>query len=167
MPVQSRPRHVDPVALSALARTAGTEAGDPDVEVTGISLRSTSVRPGDLYAALPGARTHGARFAAAAKAAGAVAILTDEEGAVLTQDVALPTLVVDTPRALLGEVAAAVYGSPAGALTLVGRHRDPGQDDDHPAARLCTGRGRSPYRGHRDDGHLGRRRAGGICADDA
>ena len=38
------------------------------------------MRPGDLYAALPGFSTHGARFAAQAVAAGAVAILTDPAG---------------------------------------------------------------------------------------
>ncbi len=38
------------------------------------------VRPGDLYAALPGTRVHGAEFSAAAVAAGAVAILTDPAG---------------------------------------------------------------------------------------
>ena len=35
-------------------------------EVTGVTLSSDGVQPGDLYAALPGARTHGARFAAEA-----------------------------------------------------------------------------------------------------
>ncbi|RYJ00054.1 MAG: UDP-N-acetylmuramoyl-L-alanyl-D-glutamate--2,6-diaminopimelate ligase, partial [Actinomycetales bacterium] len=48
-----------------------------DVVVTGITLSSQRVRPGDLYAALPGARTHGIAFADAALEAGAVAILTD------------------------------------------------------------------------------------------
>ena len=39
--------------------------------VTGISMDSRSVHEGDLYVALPGAKTHGASFAAAAVAAGA------------------------------------------------------------------------------------------------
>ncbi len=39
-----------------------------DVEVTGITHASGEVRPGDLYAALPGARRHGAEFAADAVA---------------------------------------------------------------------------------------------------
>ena len=57
-------------------------AGQPvAVEVTGLSLSSQRVRPGDIYAALPGSRAHGATYAAEAVAAGAVAILTDEEGA--------------------------------------------------------------------------------------
>ena len=40
----------------------------PDVRVTGVTLDSRAVRPGDLYAALPGARVHGAAFAADAAA---------------------------------------------------------------------------------------------------
>ena len=36
--------------------------GDPGTGVTGISLSSQRVRPGDLYAALPGARAHGIDF---------------------------------------------------------------------------------------------------------
>ena len=34
--------------------------------MTGVTLDSRRVRPGDLYAALPGFTTHGARFAAEA-----------------------------------------------------------------------------------------------------
>jgi len=118
--VQARPHHVVPVALSSLAEVAGAAAPSPDVEVTGLSLRSGSVRPGDLYAAVAGAKTHGARFVDQAKSAGARAILTDQDGRGSALDSGLPTLVVERPRAVLGKVAAAVYGSPATALTLVG-----------------------------------------------
>ena len=59
-------------------RRPATAAGD---RVSGVTLASGEVRPGDLYAALPGARTHGARFAADAAARGAVAVLTDPAGA--------------------------------------------------------------------------------------
>ena len=54
--------------------------------VTGLSLSSQRVRPGDIYAALPGSRAHGATYAADAVAAGAVAVLTDEEGARIVGD---------------------------------------------------------------------------------
>ena len=51
--------------------------GAPDVTVTGVSLDSRSVRPGDLYVAVAGLATHGARFAAQAIGSGAVAVVTD------------------------------------------------------------------------------------------
>ena len=62
-------------------RRSGRRRAPTTVEVTGLSLSSQRVRPGDLYAALPGSRAHGATYAAEAVAAGAVAVLTDEEGA--------------------------------------------------------------------------------------
>ncbi len=97
-------------------------AGFKDVFVTGVSLSSQRVQPGDLYAALPGARAHGASYAAEAIARGAVAVLTDPAGAaLLTAEVAtrVPVLVVERPRVVLGDLAARVYGRPADALTLM------------------------------------------------
>ncbi len=60
--------------------------------VTGLSLSSQRVVPGDLYAALPGARAHGAAYADDAVAAGAVAVLTDPDGAARVTEA--PALVV-------------------------------------------------------------------------
>ena len=48
--------------------------------VTGVTLRAQDVQPGDLFAALPGSSTHGARYAAEAIDRGAVAVLTDAAG---------------------------------------------------------------------------------------
>jgi UDP-N-acetylmuramoyl-L-alanyl-D-glutamate--2,6-diaminopimelate ligase len=118
-----RPRHPRPVDLAAVAawisaphRVVGPAA---DVRVSGVTLDSRRVLPGDLYAALPGARVHGAQFAAQAVEAGAVAVLTDESGAAtLPPDV--PAVVTDRPRQVLGAVAAGVYGDPAAAMAMVG-----------------------------------------------
>ena len=95
-----------------------TAAGDEPV-VTGLSLSSQRIRPGDLYAALPGSRAHGATYAADAIASGAVAVLTDEEGARLLGEVPVPVLVLEQPRSVLGSVAARLYGEPARELTLM------------------------------------------------
>nr|WP_245190108.1 UDP-N-acetylmuramoyl-L-alanyl-D-glutamate--2,6-diaminopimelate ligase [Leucobacter exalbidus] len=84
----------------------------PGAAATGVSLNSRDVREGDLYIGMPGAHRHGAEFAAAAAAAGATAMLTDAAGAELAAAVDLPVLVTDAhPRAIMGEVAAAVYGT--------------------------------------------------------
>ena len=93
--------------------------GDPAVEVTGVSLSSQRIRPGDLYAALPGARAHGIDFVADAFAAGAVAVLTDPRGRDRTPD-GVPVLVVDDPRRELGHLSAVVYGEPATGLRMIG-----------------------------------------------
>lgn len=99
--------------------TARTGAGAPNA-VTGVTLRAAEVRPGDLFAALPGARAHGADFAAAAVAAGAVAVLTDPAGADRARAAGVPLLVHPAPRAAVGPVAAAVYGDPTSRLRVLG-----------------------------------------------
>lgn len=91
-------------------------------KISGITHDSASVRPGDLYAALPGARRHGAEFAAAAVAAGAAAVLTDAAGAGIAAaaNPAVPVLVVDDPRGVLGDVASMIYGRPTSRLPVIG-----------------------------------------------
>src|SRR4051812_22322717 len=107
--------------LPAVAGLAGADPdGLPDRPVTGVTLDSRSVRPGDLYAALPGFHRHGAEFAAEAVAAGAVAVLTDRAGAPAAEAAGVPVLVAADPRAVLGPVAAAVYGQPANELLMLG-----------------------------------------------
>ena len=115
----TRPAHPRSIPLAEIAAWLGVPGPDPDVEVTGLTLSSQRVRQGDLYAALPGSRAHGAAYAGAAVAAGAVAVLTDPAGADLA-DVDVPVLVVDHPRAVLGSLAAKVHGDPATRLTLIG-----------------------------------------------
>ncbi len=109
-----------PVALSDLAFRVGAAAPDRPVEITGVTLDSRSVLPGDLYAALPGANTHGAAFATKAQQAGAAAVLTDPAGADRARETGLPVLVVDKPRDVLGAVAAHVYGEPTSQMRLLG-----------------------------------------------
>ncbi|HEY0474228.1 MAG TPA: UDP-N-acetylmuramoyl-L-alanyl-D-glutamate--2,6-diaminopimelate ligase [Kribbella sp.] len=115
-----RPRHTVPVSLVELARSAGARVPVAGVEVTGVSLDSRSILPGDLYAALPGAVTHGAAFVEAARSAGAVAVLTDRAGEERARAAGLPVLVVPDPRQVLGAVAAKIYGEPTRELRLLG-----------------------------------------------
>ncbi|HEU4346932.1 MAG TPA: UDP-N-acetylmuramoyl-L-alanyl-D-glutamate--2,6-diaminopimelate ligase [Actinoplanes sp.] len=109
-----------PGRLRRTARKTEEELTGVDAEVTGVTHASGEVRPGDLYAALPGARRHGAEFAAAAAAAGAVAVLTDPAGAEMARETGLPMLVTDDPRGVLGAVASAIYGDPTARLTMIG-----------------------------------------------
>jgi UDP-N-acetylmuramoyl-L-alanyl-D-glutamate--2,6-diaminopimelate ligase len=102
----------------ALAELLGNRTTVSDAVVSGISIDSRQVRPGDLYVALPGAHHHGAEFAHQAAAAGAVAIFTDTAGSRMTHGLALPVIVVDRPRQAMAEVAATIYGRPAAALTM-------------------------------------------------
>ena len=147
MPAALRPAHVPARPLAGLAALlglktasrpppgAGSDAPDgsgpgshgprgPDPGgsglLRGITHDSRRVRPGDLYAALPGSSHHGARFCGQAAAAGAVAVLTDPDGRDLAAGCGLPVLVVADPRARLGEVASWIYGNPSARLQLIG-----------------------------------------------
>lgn len=118
-----RPTSTAPVALRDLAARVDARvwpAGSLELTVTGVTHASSAVRPGDLYAGLPGANRHGAEFAAAARDRGAVALLTDERGAEFAAEVGLPIVVVEDARAALGPVAAAVYGDPTRHLPVIG-----------------------------------------------
>lgn len=108
-----------------VARADGRLIADQDAmetAVTGTTLRAQDVAPGDLFAALPGSRAHGADFAAEALAAGAAAVLTDEVGAGRPQvrDAGVPILLHADPRGVLGEVAAWIYGEPSLELAVLG-----------------------------------------------
>lgn len=117
-PAGTRPRRVEPTTLRTVCEHLGipTRPG----AVTGVSLASNAVRPGDLYAALPGARTHGARYAAEAIGSGASAVLTDPDGATIVGEVDVPVLVVENPRRVLGDLAALIYADPAASLVTIG-----------------------------------------------
>ncbi|WP_153506399.1 UDP-N-acetylmuramoyl-L-alanyl-D-glutamate--2,6-diaminopimelate ligase [Cumulibacter manganitolerans] len=117
---QPRPQTCPPVSSERLAQRGGARHQGAAVAVSGITNRSAEVRPGDLYVGVPGSRVHGARYAADAVTAGAVAVLTDEVGAALAGDVGVPMLVCDDVRQAVGSVAAAVYGDPSRRLQMLG-----------------------------------------------
>ena len=118
-----RPELVEPVTLRTL-REALADAGFPPLaaakgvdwgtEVTGISMDSRSVEPGDLYVALGGANRHGAEFASQVAAAGAAAVLTDDDGVRLlaASDLGgVPVLTAGGLRDLVGPLSARIFNS--------------------------------------------------------
>jgi len=111
IPPVLRPEHPTPRAVAELANAFGLRVvGSVDaVETTGVTLSAAEVQPGDLFVGVHGANRHGAQFAAEAAERGAVAVLTDADGVALAEPSGLPVLVVDDPRAALGDVAAWVY----------------------------------------------------------
>ncbi|WP_328222801.1 MULTISPECIES: UDP-N-acetylmuramoyl-L-alanyl-D-glutamate--2,6-diaminopimelate ligase [unclassified Streptomyces] len=115
-----RPTLLSAVPLAELAEQLGVTAPEVAAEVAGITHDSRAVRPGDLYAALPGARLHGADFVTQAAGLGAVAVLTDATGAERAAATGLPVLVVEDPRARMGELAATIYRHPGRDLLQIG-----------------------------------------------
>ena len=120
-----RPHRTVPVPVDALAALAGAAVPPSSAMVTGVALRASQVRPGDLFAALPSVRPgrpHGADFAAYALAAGAAAVLTDGAGAARAAlaGVPVPVLVHPDPRAALGPLSARIHGDPSTRLAVLG-----------------------------------------------
>ncbi len=111
-----------PVLAAAVGAVPAGGAHPPDVLVTGVTLRAQDSLPGDLFAALPGSSTHGARYLADALDRGAVAVLTDPEGIAQMAEGSrsVPVLVHPAPRNVLGELAARVYGHPSDRVTVIG-----------------------------------------------
>jgi UDP-N-acetylmuramoyl-L-alanyl-D-glutamate--2,6-diaminopimelate ligase len=113
-----RPESVTPVDLKVLAAKFGLRiTGSADqVWLTGISMNTGDLRPGDLFVAMPGKKTHGANFVAKAIELGAVAVVTDQVGADILGASNLPILLLENPRAHLGDLAAFVYGNVPGNM---------------------------------------------------
>jgi len=91
---------------------------DPKAEaiaVTGLAVDSRAVRPGDLFFALSGSKTDGARFIDAAIAAGAVAIAGDHP----PQGLSVPFVATPNPRRALALAAAKFYPSQPAVIAAV------------------------------------------------
>src|ERR1700679_1168251 len=84
LPAALRPATGAGVPLSTVAAQVGAVPAEGssalDLPITGVTLRAQDVQAGDLFAALPGGATHGARFVRDAIERGAVAVLTDATG---------------------------------------------------------------------------------------
>ena len=90
-----------------------------DIEVEGLTADSREVRPGWLFAALPGGRVHGLDFVPAALDRGAVAVLAPPDPRLA--GLAVPLIVDDNPRRRLALMAAAFYGrQPARVVAVTG-----------------------------------------------
>ncbi|WP_116084730.1 UDP-N-acetylmuramoyl-L-alanyl-D-glutamate--2,6-diaminopimelate ligase [Tropicimonas sp. IMCC34011] len=108
---------------ASLADLGLTGQGGAEARITGLAVDSRQVRPGDLFAALPGTAIHGATFAETALERGAVALLTDSEGA----RVAAPALagsdavliVTEDPREALAYAAALWFGAQPDVVVAV------------------------------------------------
>lgn len=123
IPPVLRPEHPRPRSLEQLVGdVAGIDVRGElaDVSVTGITLSTSDLHPGDLYVGVRGQHRHGAEFAADAVQAGAVAILTDAAGADLIGELDVPVLVVENPRSRLGELSAWVYETADNPAVLYG-----------------------------------------------
>ena len=100
--------------LSRLLAPLDLPCPPEDPEITGLTCDSRQVKPGMLFAALPGARRDGAEFLREAQANGASAVLT---GAPLATE--LPVVAVSNPRETLARLAGVFYRHPDRELVTI------------------------------------------------
>jgi UDP-N-acetylmuramoyl-L-alanyl-D-glutamate--2,6-diaminopimelate ligase len=92
-----------------------------DLDITGLTADSREVRPGFLFAALPGRVRDGATFAAEALARGATAILAQRGAALPRAKAGATVLFDDNPRRALALAAARFHGrQPAKIVGVTG-----------------------------------------------
>ncbi len=105
--------------LTELLAGVGTEpvaSSKAKADITGVSADSRSVKPGDLFVAVPGTKTDGVQFAHEAIQRGAVAVLSEKTIGGLT----VPLFITPSVRKALALVAGNFYGNPARELVLLG-----------------------------------------------
>ncbi|WP_386682883.1 UDP-N-acetylmuramoyl-L-alanyl-D-glutamate--2,6-diaminopimelate ligase [Loktanella sp. R86503] len=97
-----------------LAELGLTAQGGRRPDIAGLTTDSRAVRPGHMFAAMPGSKVHGAAFVAMALEKGASAILTDAEGAQLAAEALAASdaavIVAEDPRAALAQTASLWFG---------------------------------------------------------
>lgn len=104
-----------PVSLRRLFASASF-VGCGDIAVSEVTADSRDCRPGSLFAALPGSRTHGLEHLKEVVKRGATSLLVDQP----LPNVSLRQCVVRDVRKAYAELCEAVYGYPSRRLGMVG-----------------------------------------------
>lgn len=86
-----------------------------DPVVSEVFSDSRKILPGSIFCCIRGERSDGHEYASAAEAAGAVALVCE-----VPVKSNLPVLLVESTRAIMGDLASCIYGEPASRLMMVG-----------------------------------------------
>ncbi|GGE47395.1 UDP-N-acetylmuramoyl-L-alanyl-D-glutamate--2,6-diaminopimelate ligase [Actibacterium pelagium] len=109
--------------VKSLAELGLTAQGGAEAQITGLSVDSRQVKPGHLFAALPGTKVHGGEFIQYALRMDAGAILTDAEGArIAAEELAghpAALIVAEDPRQTLAYTAALWFGAQPQTMVAV------------------------------------------------
>lgn len=96
--------------------------GSANATVTGLSCDSRSVRPGDLFVAIPGSKENGIRFVREAIEKGAVGVVTAEDlprNEILSM-AGVSVVRVSDARVAMAALSSAFYGNPSSSLAVAG-----------------------------------------------
>ncbi|MEP3295021.1 MAG: UDP-N-acetylmuramoyl-L-alanyl-D-glutamate--2,6-diaminopimelate ligase [Pseudoruegeria sp.] len=111
--------------VKSLAALGLTAKGGAEAQITGLAVDSRRVKPGHLFAALPGTKVHGGEFIQYALRMDAAAILTDRRGAEIAADLLtesnVAVIITEDPRLALAYAAALWYEQqPAHMIAVTG-----------------------------------------------
>ncbi len=87
-----------------------------NVNITGISYNSKTVKKGDIFICLVGEHTDGHEFAKSAVEAGAAALLAEHK----IDGVSVPQVIVSSTRHKIADIADRFYSSPSKGINLIG-----------------------------------------------
>ncbi len=108
---------------TGLSQLGLTAVGGKDAVITGLSVDSRHVKPGHLFAALPGSDRHGADFIQYALRMDAAAVLTDPAGAEIAADVLEASdaalVITEDPRQALAYASAIWFAAQPGHMVAV------------------------------------------------
>ena len=108
------------VRLSRLLAPMVRVAPDQDREVTGLTLHSGRVHPGDLFLAVAGTRGHGLAYLEEAVRKGAAAVAWEPAAGVSPPSAGVPLISVPGLRREAGAIAARYYDEPSRRLPVLG-----------------------------------------------
>ena len=101
--------------LSLLAVEGGGTLHGADIEIRSLCADSRVAGEGDLFFCINGTREDAHRYAAEAERRGASALVCEKE-----TDTSLPYILVPDCRRAMAHIAAAFYGHPEKAMTMIG-----------------------------------------------
>ena len=110
----------DPVPTATLLEALADKRvlGPIPATVRGVAYDSRTVKPGELFVAVPGLKQDGRRYVEDALARGAAAVVL--EGPDLLEGRATGRVLVPSSREALARLADAYFGHPSGELTVIG-----------------------------------------------
>ncbi|MFM7139735.1 MAG: Mur ligase domain-containing protein [Actinomycetes bacterium] len=112
--------NVKDISTAELSQKFNLKSNSNEVFVNGISNKSKEIDLNELFVAIPGEKTHGAKFVQEAISNGAKAVLTDSQGSDLITQGLVPVLVCQDVKKIVGEISSYIYENPSQKIPVFG-----------------------------------------------
>jgi UDP-N-acetylmuramoyl-L-alanyl-D-glutamate--2,6-diaminopimelate ligase len=108
------------LSLSSLLENVYKVSKELERDITGLTLDSRAVQPGDLFFAFPGLQLDGREFISEAINKGASAVLAESDSVDVTFLKNVPVIPVKNLKFKIGSIATTFYGHPTKSLRIIG-----------------------------------------------